>query len=94
MAAPNLVHVESVIAGQATLETSTINIDGDDIAMKHGFPAGTALGIVKLIPPNQGWKQKPSTGVDKYVYWHGSIDEDASVALCFLRYSSPTSVNA
>lgn len=85
--AATMVHAKAIVAGVAEQASATIEIDGEDIELAYGYPAGTANGIVRLIdPPASGWKDRASTYPGAWVYWHGEIDEDAWDAQCFMRY--------
>lgn len=89
--AATMVHAKAAIAGVADQASATIDIDGVNIDLVYGYPAGTATGIVRLLdPPSSGWNDRKSSYDGAWVYWHGKIDEDAWDARCFIRYRQST----
>jgi MSHA pilin protein MshA len=89
--AATMIHAKAAIAGVADQASVTIDIDGVNIDLVYGYPAGTATGIVRLLdPPSSGWNDRKSSYAGAWVYWHGEIDEDAWDARCFIRYRQST----
>jgi len=85
--AATMVHAKAVVAGVANQANATIAIEGVDVDLVYGYPAGSANGIVRLVDqPSSGWNDRQSTYSGAWVYWHGEIDADAWDAKCFIRY--------
>ena len=60
--AATMVHAKAAIVGVADQASATIDIDGVNIDLVYGYPAGTATGIVRLLdPPSSGWNDRKST---------------------------------
>ncbi|MGI1680212.1 MAG: prepilin-type N-terminal cleavage/methylation domain-containing protein [Cellvibrionaceae bacterium] len=92
--ATTLAYSQSVIDGTSHLAASTITVGSDTIDLVYGFPAGTATGIAKLVNYKSGdWKSRASSFPGAWVYWHGSIEQDAGAAQCYVRYRQSTGVN-
>ena len=88
-----LSHSQAFIDGTHTQPSATITVEDRVVSMVNGYPAGTATGIPQLIesPPGD-WKQRASSYAGAWVYWHGTIDEDAGTAQCYVRYRQSTAV--
>jgi len=85
--AATLAFAKSLINGVQDQASANVVINGTNVAMVYGYPAGTAAGIVSLmVAPPGDWKQRASTYTGAWVYWHGVIAEDAGVANCYIRY--------
>ena len=65
---------------------------GQVIPLVYGYPAGgVSSGLSSLIEfPAGDWKQRASTYPGAWVYWHGTLKEDAGTEQCYLRYRQPT----
>jgi MSHA pilin protein MshA len=90
----HLTHATAMIEGRHTLATDTLTVEGQTVAMVYGYPSGTVNGIpamIKTMP--QGWQQRASSISGAWVFWHGSIEQDAGAALCYVRYRQATSVS-
>jgi MSHA pilin protein MshA len=60
--AATMVHAKAVVAGVANQAAATIAIEGVDVDLVYGYPAGSANGIVRLVdPPSSGWNDRQST---------------------------------
>ncbi|MDD8059858.1 MULTISPECIES: prepilin-type N-terminal cleavage/methylation domain-containing protein [Shewanella] len=93
--AATLTYSKAAVAGVERLETTTLDIDGVEVALAYGYPDGTAAGIDLLMNlPEGDWQKRASVYNGAWVYWHGVIDEDAGVAQCYLRYRQATSTTA
>lgn len=89
--AATLAYAKALIAGRQNDAAATIMINGTNIDLVYGYPAGTVTGIVPLLTtPPSGWQQRASTYSGAWVYWHGVIVEDAGKAQCYIRYRQPT----
>lgn len=92
--ATTMANAQSIIDGNHRLATSTITVGSETIDMVYGYPAGTANGIAKLVDYKSGdWKSRASSLAGAWVYWHGSIAEDAGSAQCYVRYRQSTGAN-
>lgn len=85
--AATIAHAKAMIAGIQDEVSATIVVDGTTINLVYGYPAGTATGIVPLVETPAGdWQQRASVYAGAWVYWHGTIPEDAGTAQCYIRY--------
>lgn len=95
LSAATLVYSKASIAGVEKLATYTLDIDGVAVTLAYGYPDGTETGINLLMNvPNGEWKKRPSVFPGAWVYWHGTIVEDAGPAACYLRYRQAVSSSA
>lgn len=104
--ADQLIYMKAAILNVQDESATTITIDGEDIKIVYGYPAGTADGIVKVIEnnavtytsgnnndTNEYWYSRASTlsGVTAWVYWPSIYGENAGSLVCYIRYRQPTS---
>ena len=94
--AAKLVFAEAVLNDQHKLTSTSIVINGESVTLQFGYPTGTADGIVKVMNINMGdwnanirdkdWHSRTSTNAGQWIFWHGSIEQDAGLANCYIRY--------
>lgn len=82
----------AVVRGLETSASASITSHGQIIPLVYGYPAGgVSTGLSSLIEfPTGDWKQRASVYDGAWVYWHGTLQEDAGTAQCYLRYRQPT----
>lgn len=92
--AATLTYSKAAIAGVEKLATYTLDIDGVAVSLAYGYPDGTETGIdLMMNVPDGDWKKRPSIFPGAWVYWHGTIVEDAGPAACYLRYRQAVSAS-
>ncbi|WP_158970992.1 prepilin-type N-terminal cleavage/methylation domain-containing protein [Paraglaciecola sp. L3A3] len=100
----SLIYSKSVIEGVEKLASAEITISGEKIEVVYGYPAANQNGISAAINFDEGdwangvrdkeWHSRESTYSGAWVYWHGSINEDAgNVQQCYLRYRQSVAQN-
>lgn len=93
--AANIAYAKAVVTGVEKRASATITVNGTVVQLVYGYPDGTAAGIPLMVSaPADGWKSRASTYAGAWVYWHGTIAEDAGVAQCYIRYRQATAAGA
>jgi prepilin-type N-terminal cleavage/methylation domain len=82
----------AAVRGLETSAATSITTQGLTIPLVYGYPAGgVSSGLPALIEfPDGDWNQRASVYAGAWVYWHGTLEEDAGVGQCYLRYRQPT----
>lgn len=82
----------AAVRGLETSAATSITTQGLTIPLVYGYPAGgVSGGLPALIEfPDGDWNQRASVYAGAWVYWHGTLEEDAGVGQCYLRYRQPT----
>ncbi len=82
----------AAVRGLETSAATSITTQGLTIPLVYGYPAGgVSNGLPALIEfPDGDWNQRASVYAGAWVYWHGTLEEDAGVGQCYLRYRQPT----
>jgi len=82
----------AAVRGLETSAATSIATQGLTIPLVYGYPAGgVSSGLPALIEfPEGDWNQRASVYAGAWVYWHGTLEEDAGVGQCYLRYRQPT----
>ncbi len=87
--ADQLVYMKAAILGEQDAPSATITIDGKEVDIVYGHPAGSADGIVKVIENNAVeyinngeadgyWYSRASTNANNaWVYWPSIYGENA-----------------
>lgn len=84
----------AAIRGIDKSASATMSAQGMTIPLVYGYPAGgISTGLPALIEfPEGDWNQRASVYAGAWVYWHGTLKEDAGTGQCYLRYRQPTAV--
>lgn len=105
--ADQIVYMKAAIEGVQDESAATITIDGDEIDIVYGYPAGTAGGIVKVIENNAVdyatrasddsngyWYSRKSTNSNNaWVYWPSIYGENAGSLKCYIRYNEVENID-
>lgn len=98
--AATITYSKALIQGLESNASTTININGQNVAIIYGYPSGTAAGIGQVIDLDAddwnnnirdgAWHSRASTFPGAWIYWHGTYTENAGSLQCYLRYRQPT----
>lgn len=82
----------AAVRGLEASAATSLTTQGLTIPLVYGYPAGgVSSGLPALIEfPDGDWNQRASVYAGAWVYWHGTLEEDAGVGQCYLRYRQPT----
>lgn len=93
--ATTLVHSVAVVRGKHTSASETISIDGVDIAIRYGYPIGSADSLGKfLVTSPYAFKTEGSVVTGSWIFWEGSSDsEHAWGTQCYVQYYQAKDAN-
>ncbi len=91
-AAEQQTYALAVVRGLENSASASVVSNTQTIPLVYGYPAGgVSAGLSSLIEfPAGDWKQRASVYAGAWVYWHGTLQEDAGVGQCYLRYRQAT----
>lgn len=82
----------AAVRGLENSASASVVNNTQTIPLVYGYPAGgVSAGLSSLIEfPAGDWHQRASVYAGAWVYWHGTLQEDAGVGQCYLRYRQAT----